>query len=59
MVDHLRSGRLALAAGYASLHTTTAGHEELSRLPKASRADDLHPGFRGRDQHVHIGQERF
>lgn len=31
MVDRLREGRLQLTAGYASLHTTTAGHEELTR----------------------------
>ena len=31
MVHWLRSGRLSLGAGYASLHTTTAGHEELTR----------------------------
>ncbi|MCU0225517.1 MAG: hypothetical protein MUF27_15925 [Acidobacteria bacterium] len=31
MVAWLRSGRLSLGAGYASLHTTTAGHEELTR----------------------------
>jgi hypothetical protein len=31
MVAKLQSGRLSLGAGYASLHTTTAGHEELTR----------------------------
>ncbi len=31
MVAHLRSGRLSLCAGYANLHTTVAGHEELTR----------------------------
>lgn len=31
LVSWLRSGRLSLGAGYASLHTTTAGHEELTR----------------------------
>jgi hypothetical protein len=31
MADHLLEGRLKLAAGYANLHTTTAGHEELAR----------------------------
>ncbi len=31
MADHLVGGRLRLAAGYANLHTTTAGHEELAR----------------------------
>lgn len=31
MVAHLQSGRLRLGAGYASLHTTAAGHEELTR----------------------------
>ncbi len=31
MVSWLQSGRLSLGAGYASLHTTTAGHEELTR----------------------------
>ncbi len=31
MADHLLEGRLKLAAGYANLHTTTAGQEELTR----------------------------
>lgn len=31
MVTALQGGRLVLTAGYASLHTTTAGHEELTR----------------------------
>ena len=31
MVAKLQSGRIALGAGYASLHTTAAGHEELTR----------------------------
>lgn len=31
MVSALQGGRLVLTAGYASLHTTTAGHEELTR----------------------------
>lgn len=31
MLDALHGGRLKLAAGYASLHTTIAGHEELTR----------------------------
>jgi hypothetical protein len=31
LVAWLQSGRLSLGAGYASLHTTTAGHEELTR----------------------------
>lgn len=32
LVSWLRTGRLRLAAGYATLHSTTAGKEELSRL---------------------------
>ena len=31
MVSRLQEGRIKLTAGYASLHTTTAGHEELTR----------------------------
>jgi alpha-mannosidase len=31
MVAKLQEGRLRLGAGYASLHTTTAGHEEMTR----------------------------
>jgi hypothetical protein len=31
MVSWLQSGRLVLTAGYASLHTTVAGHEQLTR----------------------------
>jgi hypothetical protein len=32
MVEHLQDGQLVLAAGYANLHTTKAGHEEMTRL---------------------------
>lgn len=31
LVSWLQNGRLRLAAGYANLHTTVAGHEELTR----------------------------
>ncbi|MFN7964917.1 MAG: hypothetical protein U0V87_04405 [Acidobacteriota bacterium] len=38
MLSWLRSGRLKLTAGYTNLHTTVAGHEELTRnLYYASR----------------------
>ncbi|RMG44728.1 MAG: hypothetical protein D6718_09510 [Acidobacteria bacterium] len=31
MIDRLREGRIRLAAGYANMHTTKVGHEELAR----------------------------
>jgi len=31
MLAHLAEGRIHLGAGYANLHTTTAGHEEMTR----------------------------
>lgn len=49
MIDHLREGRLRLAAGYAILHTTTAGQEELTRnIYFATRFAREHGGFRTR-----------
>jgi hypothetical protein len=49
LLEHLREGRLKLAAGYATLHTTTAGHEELIRnLYYSTRFARDHGGFRTR-----------
>lgn len=43
LVDWLKTGRLSLTAGYASLHTSTAGHEELTRnLYYASKFSAAH-----------------
>jgi hypothetical protein len=49
LLDHLREGRLVLTAAYATLHSTTAGHEELTRaIYYATRFAREHGGFRVR-----------
>lgn len=45
MADHLREGRIVLAAGYANLHTTKTGQEELARTVYFSSRMGREEGF--------------
>ncbi len=49
LLEHLRDGRLSLGAAYATLHSTTAGQEELTRqVYWSSQLARRYGGFRAR-----------